>query len=108
MYPRAPQLWERQVNGTVGVSLDPPGETYWKIANGIRLTGMPAFGKLLNSTQIWQVTLLVSRANRPLPPGAVHLLRGPATLTPSQRRAAKHTLNAVQLEPVPVQAPSED
>src|SRR5690348_12128202 len=66
MYPHAPQLWERQRNGAVGVSDDPPGETYWKIANGIRLTGMPAFGKLLNSTQIWQVTLLLSQADRPL------------------------------------------
>jgi len=26
----------------VGVSDDEPGETYWKVANGIRLTGMPA------------------------------------------------------------------
>ena len=32
-------------NGVVGVSDDPPGETYWKVANGIRLSGMPAFNK---------------------------------------------------------------
>jgi thiosulfate dehydrogenase len=69
MYPSAPQLWERHRNGAVGVSKDPPGETYWKIANGIRLTGMPAFGKLLNKTQIWQLTLLLSQPGKPLPVG---------------------------------------
>ena len=75
MYPPAPQLWATHRNGAVGVSLDPPGETYWKIANGIRLTGMPAFGKLLNNTQIWQLTLLLSQADKPLPGGAAHALR---------------------------------
>ncbi|HEX5434300.1 MAG TPA: cytochrome c [Candidatus Angelobacter sp.] len=75
MYPPAPQLWETHRNGAVGVSMDPPGETYWKIDNGIRLTGMPAFSKLLNNTQIWQLTLLLSRANQPLPAGAAHVLR---------------------------------
>ena len=41
-YPKAPPLWEAHHNGNVvGVSDDPPGETYWKVANGIRLTGMP-------------------------------------------------------------------
>ena len=44
MFPSAPQLWQKHPNSSViGVSDDPPGETYWKIANGIRLTGMPAF-----------------------------------------------------------------
>lgn len=68
MYPDAPQLWEHHGRkGVVGVSDDPPGETYWKVANGIRLTGMPSFNKVLNPTQIWQVTLLLSKANQPLP-----------------------------------------
>ncbi len=57
LYPRAPQLWEKHHNGNVvGVSDDPTGETYWKVANGIRLTGMPAFNKILTETQMWQVS----------------------------------------------------
>ena len=43
MYPSAPQLWEPHGGGVVGVSDDPPGVTYWKVKNGIRLSGMPAF-----------------------------------------------------------------
>jgi thiosulfate dehydrogenase len=67
MYPMAPQLWVKKKSGVVGVSDDPVGNIYWKIKNGIRLTGMPAYGKALTDQQIWQVTLLLSRADKPLP-----------------------------------------
>lgn len=77
MYPRAPQLWEKHRNGSaVGVSDDPAGETYWKVANGIRLTGMPAFNKVLTTTQIWEVTQLLANADKPLPPAALAIVRG--------------------------------
>lgn len=77
MYPRAPQLWDRHHNGkVVGVSDDPPGETYWKVANGIRLTGMPSYEKILSTTQMWQVSLLLANADKPLPPEAVALVSG--------------------------------
>ncbi|MDP9038901.1 MAG: cytochrome c [Acidobacteriota bacterium] len=66
MFPRPPQLWRRHGHA-VGVSDDPVGETFWKIKNGIRLSGMPAYGKALTETQIWQVSLLLSRADKPLP-----------------------------------------
>jgi thiosulfate dehydrogenase len=58
-FPRPPQLF----NGK-GVTDDPPGETYWKVANGIRLTGMPAFRQTLSDTQAWQVSLLLANADR--------------------------------------------
>lgn len=67
MFPRAPQLWAKHKTGAVGVSNDPAGETYWKVKYGIRLTGMPAFGKALTETQMWQVSLLLSMADKPLP-----------------------------------------
>jgi mono/diheme cytochrome c family protein len=79
MYPAAPQLWRPHRNGVVGVSDDPPGETYWKVENGIRLTGMPAFGKVLNQTQMWQVTLLLAHANQP-PAAALDILKQPLDL----------------------------
>jgi len=82
MYPHAPQLWAPHRNGVVGVSDDPPGETYWKVANGIRLTGMPSFDKVLNPTQMWQVTLLLANADKPLPPGVLDLLKQPLDLDP--------------------------
>lgn len=84
MFPDAPSLWEKHYSGdVVGVSDDPPGETYWKVANGIRLTGMPAFKTLLTDTQMWQVSLLLANANKSLPPGALQVLRSePASAPP--------------------------
>jgi thiosulfate dehydrogenase len=77
MYPHAPQLWAPHRNHVVGVSDDPVGETYWKVANGIRLTGMPSFDKVLNQTQMWQVSLLLKSAGSPIPPDAQKLIETP-------------------------------
>ncbi|MGD0797791.1 MAG: cytochrome c [Acidobacteriaceae bacterium] len=67
MFPHAPQFWAKGQSGALGVGDDPAGATYWVVKNGIRLTGMPAYGKALSETQLWQVSLLLSRANQPLP-----------------------------------------
>lgn len=71
MYPPTPQLWQAHGGGVVGVSDDPAGETYWKVKNGIRLAGMPAYADLLSEAQMWQVTLLVKSADQPLPAAAL-------------------------------------
>jgi len=91
MYPRAPNLWEKHRTGNVvGVSDDPPGETYWKVANGIRLSGMPSFNKILTDTQMWQVTLLLANADKPLPPAALDfLMPAPTAAEASAAAAAK-------------------
>jgi hypothetical protein len=79
MYPAAPQLWKKHARGNVvGVSDDEPGETYWKVANGIRLTGMPSFDHLLTDTQMWQVTLLLKNADQQLPDPVMKILTAPA------------------------------
>ena len=59
MFPKPPKLME----GT-GVTDDPPGETYWKVSGGIRMTGMPGFAKALSTTQMWQVSLLCANADK--------------------------------------------
>ena len=76
MYPDAPQLLEAHRNdpNIVGVSDDPVGETYWKVVNGIRLTGMPSFKTQLNDTQMWQVSLFLANANKPMPPAVIDIL----------------------------------
>ena len=77
MFPTAPPLWEKHGHGdVVGVSDDPPGETYWKVVNGIRLTGMPAYKEMLSETEMWQVSVLLANADKPLPPAAVAILSG--------------------------------
>lgn len=77
MYPHAPQLWAPHHNGVVGVSDDPPGETYWKVANGIRLSGMPSYKLVLSDTEMWQVSVLLANADKPLPPAALEMLKAP-------------------------------
>ena len=75
MYPGAPQLWKKHSHGNVvGVSDDEPGETYWKVKNGIRLTGMPAYQTLYTPAEMWQVSLLLKNADQPLPDPVMHIL----------------------------------
>jgi thiosulfate dehydrogenase len=59
MFPKPPKLLEGK-----GVTDDEPGETYWKVSNGIRLTGMPGFSDSLSQTQMWQVSLLAAHADK--------------------------------------------
>ena len=77
MYPMATPMWEKHGKGDgIGVSGDPLGETYWKVENGIRLSGMPAFRGTLTPAQMWQVSTLLANANKPLPPEALAILKG--------------------------------
>jgi mono/diheme cytochrome c family protein len=71
MYPHPPKLMEGK-----GVTDDEPGESYWKVANGIRLTGMPGFSKSLSETEMWQVSMLVAHADK-LPKASQDLLSMP-------------------------------
>ena len=59
-FPPPPQLFET----TKMVIDDPPGVTFWKAKNGIRLTGMPGFSKSLSELQLWQVSLLLANADK--------------------------------------------
>src|SRR5215469_4316423 len=83
MFPKPPKLME----GT-GVTDDPPGETYWKVSRGIRMTGMPGFDKTLSATQMWQVSLLCANADK-LPTSATDILAGvtaPAPAVPAVKK----------------------
>jgi mono/diheme cytochrome c family protein len=68
MYPHATLMFKGK-----GVTDDPPQESYWKVKNGIRLTGMPSFEGILNDTQMWQATLFVANVDK-LPDSAKKLL----------------------------------
>jgi thiosulfate dehydrogenase len=59
MFPRPPQLFKGH-----GVTDDPVGETYWKVANGIRLTGMPSYAGSLSEAERWQVSWLLANADK--------------------------------------------
>jgi thiosulfate dehydrogenase len=81
LYQHAPQL------GKHGVEDDPDGETYWKVAHGIRLTGMPAFGATLQERQLWQLTLFLKHMDSlsPAAEKAWKALKNPAAATPPRR-----------------------
>jgi thiosulfate dehydrogenase len=82
MFPVAPQLFERH-GDHVGVSDDEPGDTYWMVKNGVRLTGMPGYKAVLSETEMWQVTLLLHHADK-LSPGVMKLL-APDAAKPAPR-----------------------
>jgi thiosulfate dehydrogenase len=92
MFPHAPQLFTAKET----VTDDPVGVTYWKVKNGIRLTGMPSFQKALTDQQMWQVSALMASADK-LPPD---VLRG---LLPAQAPASP--TSAVPVAP-PAQTPA--
>ena len=84
MFPEPPHLFRGK-----GVTDDEPGETYWKVANGIRLTGMPGFKSSLTETQMWQVSLLLANADK-ISDAVKQQLQPPPTQTPQPAaRAAK-------------------
>jgi thiosulfate dehydrogenase len=65
MYPPPAQMWKKRgPNGAVGVSEFEPGMTHWFTKNGVRLSGMPAFGDTLSDAQRWQISLLLKNANQ--------------------------------------------
>lgn len=91
LYPKPPQLFTTRGM----VTDDPPGVSYWKVRYGIRLTGMPAFSQSLTDAQMWQVSLLLAKADR-LPSAVQQKLAQPfgpppesATATRSAHRSGK-------------------
>ncbi len=78
LYQEAPQLAKD------GVEDDPPGETFWKVDHGIRLTAMPSFGHTLKKQQVWQIVLFLKHMDK-LPPAVAKAWRQPtvtAAVTP--------------------------
>ncbi|MEO6873289.1 MAG: cytochrome c [Opitutaceae bacterium] len=59
MFPQPPQLLPPKK----GVTDDPVGEIYWKVKNGIRLTGMPGYSESLTDPELWQVSLMLLHAH---------------------------------------------
>jgi thiosulfate dehydrogenase len=82
MYPRPPQLFHGK-----GVTDDEPGETYWKVANGIRLTGMPGFRNTLKDEQLWQISLLLANADKN--PESVQNVLAPKASPPAAEPSAQ-------------------
>jgi len=85
MYPHATLIFKGK-----GVTDDPPQESYWKVKNGIRLTGMPSFSGILDDNQMWQAALFVANVDK-LPDSAKKMLMAdsaPAAAMPAASPSA--------------------
>jgi hypothetical protein len=49
---------------------------------------MPSYKAVLTETEMWQVTLLLANADKPLPPAALDILRGQPAAAASAPAAA--------------------
>lgn len=76
--PEPPQL------ATDGVEDDPEGYTFWKVKNGIRWTGMPAWQGTLNDRQIWTLALFLKHMDK-LPPAAQQAWQNVRNWPPQQQ-----------------------
>ncbi|MBV8424689.1 MAG: cytochrome c [Candidatus Eremiobacteraeota bacterium] len=77
LYVKPPQLAKD------GVEDDPPGETYYKIAHGYRMTPMPAFSKQLTESQMWQLALFLKNMDKLPPQADAAFKKIPSQATPS-------------------------
>jgi mono/diheme cytochrome c family protein len=93
MFPLPPQLFNKDEM----VTDDPVGVTYWKVSNGIRMTGMPGFREMLSPTQMWQVSLLLKTADK-LPSAAQSALAKPSAEPQGGATAAPATQATQRLE----------
>lgn len=59
MFPPAPQFFHGK-----DITDDPIGEIYWKVKNGIRLTGMPGYVDILSEEEIWEVSLFLKNGEK--------------------------------------------
>lgn len=60
LYPRAPQFMKDSPDM-------PDNQNFYIIEHGVRLSGMPAWGKILNEQQVWLLTTFLSHMDK-LPP----------------------------------------
>jgi hypothetical protein len=54
LYPMGPSLFKR-ASGDEDEDVLSPSELFWIVKNGIKMTGMPAFGKTHSDEKIWQI-----------------------------------------------------
>jgi mono/diheme cytochrome c family protein len=82
--PHAPQFMKRTPDM-------PDNQNYYITKHGVRLTGMLAWGKLLNDDQLWKVTTFLSHMDK-LPPAVDQEWKNPTAPNPppaSDVKAAK-------------------
>ncbi len=93
MYPHPPQFF-RPGQTTAYDQTRPfrpaPRKDYWKVKNGVRLTGMPSFKGSFTEQQVWEVSQFVGNA-RNLPPPVIAVLENqPQGVQPAASVSGSH------------------
>ncbi|HUZ45363.1 MAG TPA: cytochrome c [Terriglobia bacterium] len=91
MYPHPPQFFHsRPLDSYDAARPYRPSDrkVYWKIKNGVRLTGMPGFSSSFSEQQLRQVSQFLGNA-RNLPPDAVAALEGNTRKPPQSTTVPK-------------------
>jgi hypothetical protein len=60
LYPLGPKL-SRKVSEADDEDILSPSELFWVVKNGIKMTGMPAFGKTHQDEEIWRIVAFLER-----------------------------------------------
>src|SRR6476659_5952244 len=68
LYPQPPSLVED--------GIDNPGEAFWIIKHGIKMTAMPAWGKTRTDVQIWDLVAFLDRLPKMTPAQYAEATRG--------------------------------
>jgi len=79
--PHAPQFMKRAPDM-------PDNENFYIIKHGVRMTGMPAWGKLYDDDKLWKVTTFLSHMDK-LPAAADQEWKSPAAPNPPPAAEAK-------------------
>jgi mono/diheme cytochrome c family protein len=86
MFPLPPQLFTKDEM----VTDDPTGKIFWKVKNGLRMSGMPGFNEMLTEPQMWQVSLLLNHADKISPAVKAALVNKPAAAAPAPAPVDEH------------------
>lgn len=81
--PHAPQFMKRAPDM-------PDNQNFYIIKHGVRLTGMPAWGKLYDDDKLWKVTTFINHIDK-LPLAVDQEWRAPAPSAPATAAAAEAT-----------------
>jgi mono/diheme cytochrome c family protein len=82
MYPPPPQLILDPLD-------DPEWHIYYAIRTGVRYTGMPAWGHVMNEQDMWKVTMFLSRLEK-LPPGVLQYWKNAYGVSPENHQNEGH------------------
>ncbi|HEY0510663.1 MAG TPA: cytochrome c [Thermoanaerobaculia bacterium] len=79
---------------------DAPEETFWVVKNGIKMTGMPAFGVTHTDDEIWAIVAFARKMGTLSPQQYEAMVRQAGIGAPGQANTSEQTGGQTQAQPV--------